>query len=158
MTDPAIAKVWPVDFDTLQKGDVVNGRVLAAEWGLNLQLTEDADRFKFKMLALCEAINQTTLHRGLIAEFRKYNIRILTDREYSTKQAKLTATGTRKLMRAVKMPAPDLSQLTPAEIAQWDSGDRFAQRNAAKLLEAKRDVEAIRKALKAGVRRPALRT
>lgn len=158
MTEPATAKIWPVDFGSLKKGDVVHGATLAHEWGLNLDLTIDSDAFKLKLLALTEEINRQTRDRGLTAAIRKGNIHVLTDSEYAQKQKSLVGSASRKILKAVKLPAPDLANLTPDEVAEWDAGDRFAQRNAAKLIEAKREMTAIKKALKAGAKRPALRS
>lgn len=155
MTD-AVAKIWPVDFTSLKKGDVVNGAELARAWGFDLAKTVDSDKFKLKVLALSEEINRETADRGLVAQVRKGDIHVLADNEYVTRQKKLVTSAARKIRRAVSQPAPDLSHLTAEEVAAWDSSDRYAQRSAAKLLEARREHKALARALGAN-KRPALR-
>lgn len=156
--DAATAKIWPVDFSALAKGDVVHGATLAREWGLDLTLASDHKQFQFKLMALCETINQQTRARGLMAAIRKGNICVLKDTEYTKRQRALVSSASRKILKAVTLPAPDLRNLTPDEVMEWDTGDRFAQRNAAKLLEARKETSAITKALKAGAKRPSLRS
>ena len=152
------AKIWPVDFTTLKKGDIIDGPTLAREWGLNLNLATEADKFKLKLLSLCETINRQTRERGLTAQVKKGNIQVLRDGEYAKKQQRLVGSATRKILKAVKLPAPEFANLSQEEVVQWDAGDRFAQRNAAKILEARNETRAIRKALKAGTKRPSMRS
>lgn len=157
MTTEAKATVWPVDFDALEKGQTIDGSILAKGWGLNLSLTADSDKFKLKMLSLVDEINRRCERMGLISEFVHGNVHILSDNEYANRQNKLVKTARNKVARAVRQPSPDLEKLTSEELAAWDASDRYAQRCAAKMLEAKREQKVLERAL-AGHKRPTLRS
>lgn len=98
---------YPLDFDELQKGDVITTEII--EEAMGCKATERG--FNFKMLALASLIEK---HTGFNVKAQNYTeLRILIDEEGVEHNAKTFQHGLNKLRRAGQIARQiDIEQLT----------------------------------------------
>lgn len=138
---------YPLDFDALNKGDVVTADRLE-------QITSEkrgTKDYQFKVMALAQRVETELAERGLsvIAVVRREQIRILTDEEASEHTERLGEHAVKKLHRGFrKSAAVDTSGFTEEQQADHQR----------RLLRLGRYVAAIKAARKELTVEPTVRT
>ena len=105
---------YPLDFDSLKKGDVINSETISSIYSVPV----GSDKYKLGMLALQGQIEKELAIRGLLVTVKgfRYELKILTDPEAAIYNQKRFDDEKNALYRVyARKIAVDINNLTPEQ-------------------------------------------
>lgn len=148
------AGFWPLDYESLRKGDVIGAATLEsiASTSTGKTVVRGTDDYNLSSLRLITMIEAR--RPELRVRRSGHDLRILSDSEYANDNRRRTRSAVRKMLRTAALPTPDLNALTQEDRQRWDTEQARSLRHAESVALRERELRAERAMLVAGARRP----